>query len=98
MKYIDIRSAKKYNDNLDKKIDSLSENVATPQRNGTQQESNILHSKLDTSTEEMSALFDKLNQSKIKSVALSLLSNYPDQFVAKSRTVLVVSTCLTLKI
>ena len=48
VKDIDFRSAKKLKDNLDKKIDSLSENVATPQQNSTQQERNILHSKLDT--------------------------------------------------
>lgn len=91
VKDINFRSAKKYKYNLDKKIDSLSENVATPQQNSTQQESNIRHSKLDTSTEEMSALFEKLNQCKVKPVALSLVNNYPDQFVAKSRTVPVVS-------
>ena len=39
----------------------------------------------------MSALFEKLNQCKIKPVALSLVNNYADQFVAKSRTVPVVS-------
>ena len=92
VKDIDFWSAKKLKDNLDKKIDSLSENVAcSPQQNLTQQESNILHFKLDTSTEEMSALFEKLNQCKIKPVALSLVNNYADQFVAKSRTVPVVS-------
>ena len=92
VKDIDFRSAKKLKENLDEKINSLSGNMATSQQNSTQQESKILHSKVTTSsTEEMSTLFEKLNQCKIKPVALSLVNNYADQFVSKSRTVPVVS-------
>ena len=39
----------------------------------------------------MAVLFEKLNQCKIKPVALSLVGPYADQFVAKSRTVPVVT-------
>ncbi|CAH3177579.1 unnamed protein product, partial [Porites lobata] len=35
--------------------------------------------------------FDKLNQCNVKPVALSLIKDYADQFVAKSRSVPVVS-------
>ena len=39
----------------------------------------------------MAVLFEKLNQCKIKPVALSLVGPYADHFVAKSRTVTVVT-------
>lgn len=94
----DFRSAKKLKENLDEKINSLSEHMATSQQNSTQQESKIPHSKVTTSsTEEMSTLFEKLNQCKSKPVALSLVNNYGDQFVSKSRTVPVVSDLFETK-
>ena len=58
----------------------------------TEQERKTLHSQgTPPSTAEMSALFEKLNQCKIKPVALSLVNHYADHFVAKSRSVPIVS-------
>ena len=39
----------------------------------------------------MSGIFEKLNQCQIKPVVLSVVENYADQFVAKSRTVPILS-------
>ena len=46
---------------------------------------------LSPSQAEMTSLFEKLNNCKIKPVTLSLTDKYADQFIAKSRTVPVVS-------
>lgn len=89
VKDIDFRSAKKLKENLDEKINSMSENTTTFERDGmTPNRSSV---KVSASREEMSALFEKLNQCQIKPVILSVVEDYADQFVAKSRTVPVVS-------
>ena len=46
---------------------------------------------LSPSQAEMTSVFEKLNNCKIKPVTLSLTDKYADQFIAKSRTVPVVS-------
>ena len=79
-------------ENLDAKIDCLTESnikdLFSPQQGQAKM------GRLDVSSlsqSEMSSLFEKLNSYKIKSVALSLTDEYADQFIAKSRTIPVVS-------
>lgn len=85
-------SAKKLRENPDAKIDCLTESsiedVFSPQQGqaGTEHP-NVL----SPSQAEMTSLFEKLNDCKIKPVTLSLTDQYADQFIAKSRTVPVVS-------
>ncbi|XP_068677854.1 uncharacterized protein [Montipora foliosa] len=78
---IDFSSAKKLKENLDAKIDCLSEGQAETGRPNV----------LSPSQAEMTSLFDKLNNCKLKPVTLSLTAKYADHFIAKSRTVPVVS-------
>ena len=88
VKDIDFTSAKKLKENLDNKIDSWDEHTATPMVNSSQTLSQVGQPKGNSpSAEEMAVLFEKLNQCKIKPVALSLVGPYADQFVAKSRTI-----------
>ena len=95
VKDIDFTSAKKLKENLDNKIDSLDEHTTSPTVNSSQTHRQVAHPKANSpsgpSAEEMAVLFEKLNQCKIKPVALSLVGSYADQFVAKSRTVPVVT-------
>lgn len=93
VKDIDFRSAKKLKESLDKKIDSLSNATTPPQQYASEQgrKTPLNVDARPSSTAEMSAFFDKLNQCNVKPVALSLTKDYADQFVAKSRSVPVVS-------
>ena len=93
VKDIDFRSAKKLKESLDKKIDSLSNTTTPPQQYASEQgrKTPLNVDARPSSTAEMSAFFDKLNQCNVKPVALSLTKDYADQFVAKSRSVPVVS-------
>ena len=92
MKDIDFTSAKKLKENLDNKIDSWDEHTATPMVSSSETLGQAGQPKANSpSAEEMAVLFEKLNQCKIKPVALSLVGPYADQFVAKSRTVPVVT-------
>jgi len=90
VKDIDFRSAKKLKENLDEKINSMSENTATFEREGVIPNQSSFKVSA-SSSEEMSGLFEKLSQCQIKPVVLSVVEDYADQFVAKSRTVPVVS-------
>ena len=77
-------------ENLDEKINFMSENTTTFEREGMiPNQSSVKVSA--SSSEQMSALFEKLNQCQIKPVVLSVVEDHADQFVAKSRTVPVVS-------
>lgn len=78
---IDFSSAKKLKENLDAKIDCLTENNIK----------DVFSHQQGQAETEMTSLFEKLNNCKIKPVALSLTEKYTDQFIAKSRTVPVVS-------
>ena len=93
---IDFRSAKKLKQSLDEKIDSLSNATTPPQQHATEQGRRTplnfdARPSSTAETAEMSALFEKLNRCNVKPVALSLTKDYADQFVAKSRSVPVVS-------
>ena len=93
VKDIDFRSAKNLKESLDKKIYSLSNATTPPQQYASEQgrKTRLNVDARPSSTTEMSAFFDKLNPCNVKPVALSLTKDYADQFVAKSRSVPVVS-------
>ena len=92
MKDIDFTSAKKFKENLDNKIDSWDGHMATYMVNFSQTLGQVGQPKANSpSAEEIAVLFEKLNQCKIKPVALSLVGPYADQFVVKSCTVPVVT-------
>jgi len=89
---IDFSSAKKPKENLDAKINGLSESdfkdvFSHQQGQGETVRPNVF----SPSQVEMTSLFEKLNNCKIKPVTLSLTDKYANQFKAKSRTVPVVS-------
>ena len=89
---IDFSSAKRLKENLDAKIDCLTESnikdLLSPQQG---QEETGRPDVSSPSQAETSTLFEKLNTCKVKSVALSLTDEYANQFIAKSRTIPVVS-------
>ena len=89
---IDFSLAKKLKENLDAKIDCLTESnvedVFSPQQGQAELKRPNVPS---PSQAEMASLCEKLNDCKIKPVALSLTDKYADQFIAKSRTLPVVS-------
>lgn len=82
VKDIDFKSAKKLKENLDEKINSISENTTTFEWKGVipNQSSYKVSA---SSSKEMSALFEELNQCQIKPVVLSVVVDCGDQFVAK---------------
>ena len=89
---IDFSSAKKLKENLDAKIDCLTESNINDLFSHQQGQEEIGHPNVfSPSQAEMTSLFEKLNNCKIKSVALSLTNQYADQFISKSRTISVVS-------
>ncbi|KAL9977234.1 hypothetical protein ACROYT_G014616 [Oculina patagonica] len=89
---IDFSSAKKLKENLDVKIDCLTENDINDVFSHQQGQAEMGRPKdLSLSQAEMTSLFEKLNNCKIKPVALGLTEKYADQFKAKSSTVRVVS-------
>ena len=89
---IDFSSAKRLKENLDAKIDCLTESnikdLFSPQQGQAEMGRPDVSS---PSQAEMSSLFEKLNSCKIKSVALRWTDEYADQFIAKSTTIPVVS-------
>jgi len=89
---IDFFSAKKLKENLDAKIDGSTESDFKDVFSHQQGQAEIVRPNvLSPSQVEMTSLFEKLNNCKIKPVTLSLTDKYADQFIAKSRTVPVVS-------
>ena len=89
---IDFSSAKKLKDNLDTKLDCLTESDINDLFSHQQSQEEIgCPNVFSPSQAEMTSLFEKLNNCKVKSVALSLTDEYADQFISKSRTIPVVS-------
>lgn len=88
VKDIDFSSSKKFNKNLDQKINSLEDKAAKPAGNYRIPSS---YKAAPPSAEEIGTLFTKLGNCKTKAVALSLIPAYADQFVAESRAVPVVT-------
>ena len=90
-KDIDFTSAKKLQENLDKKIGSLDE--CAQDQSSTSSASNTRVAQVRVSTpvaaDEMAKVYEKLNQCETKAVALSLIDPYAQQFISKSRNVAV---------
>ena len=82
MRDINLTSARKLKADLDEKIDSLGEAQATS-FTGSRRELTV---QVPTET-EMNILYESLDKSKIKPVALSLIKPYSDQFVSESSSI-----------
>ena len=94
----DFSSAKKLKENLDAKIDCLTEsNIEDVFSHQQGQAETRRPNVLSLSQAEMTSLFEKLNNCKLKPVSLSLTAKYADHFIAKSRTVPLVSDLFETK-
>ena len=96
-KNIDLSSANKLKEKLNQKIEDLKQpqasNHAAASSSGTASAGASAHAAHASvpSKEEMVQLYAKLNQCKIKAVALTLIDPFADQFIDQSRSVPVVS-------
>lgn len=89
---IDFSLAKKLKENLDAKIDCWTESNIEDVFSHQQGEAETRRPNvLSPSQAEMTSLFEKLNNCKLKPVTLSLTAKYADHFIAKSRSVPVAS-------
>ena len=87
---IDFTSVKKLKENLDNKIDSLDENKATSCESQPSQAQSTIPWQLP-SIEEMNKFLQTLNLCDTKTVVLSSINPYAEQFVVKSQNVPVLS-------
>ena len=88
MRDINLASARKLKADLDKTINSLSENSEAQATffTGSRRELTV-----EVPTEaELDTFYKSLDRSKIKSVALSLIKPYSDQFVSESSSILTI--------
>ena len=81
---IDFSSAKKVKENLDTRIDSLDTMTCHDSSNPRKATSIPSH---PTSQVEMDTFYEALNQCETKTLVLSLINPYSEQFVAKSQNV-----------
>ena len=85
---INLASARKLKADLDKTIDSLSENSEAQATFFTASRRELT---VEVPTEaEMDTFYKSLDRSKIKPVALSLIKPYSDQFVSESSSILTI--------
>jgi len=88
---IDFTSAKKLKENLDIKIDSVSQNKAASRESQSSCRAQTAIPLQLTLTEEMNTFFEALNPCEKKTVAQSLVDPNAEQFVVKSWNVPVLS-------